>query len=110
MLLRSRPGHVPGRKPERTRDPHLGRVAMDSFPRELTCRAEKEPTMASQLDHTPRRQCRLGHFCGGVDRAYGATTDGLETFEGGAVLGESSRELTRRYSSTQANRKPRGAK
>ena len=46
---------------------YLGSVAMDNSPRELTCRAEKEPIMANQLGRAPRRQCRLGYFSGGVD-------------------------------------------
>ena len=86
------------------------RVAMDTFLRELTCRAEKEPIMARQLDHAPGCQCRLGHFSNGVDRTYRETTDGLETSEIGAVLGKSSRGFSRRNSATQADRKPRGAK
>ena len=106
MFLRSRHGHFRGRKRMR----YFERVAMDNFLRELTCRGEKEPIMASQLDHAPRRQCRLGHFSGGVDRKYGETTDGLETSEIGAVLGKSSRGFSRRNSATQADRKPRGAK
>ena len=50
---------------------YLGSVAMDNSPRELTCRAEKEPIMANQLGRAPRRQCRLGYLSGGVDRPYG---------------------------------------
>ena len=89
---------------------YLRRAAMDSFPRKLTCRAEKEPSMASQLDHAPRRQCCLGHYSGGVDRTYGETTGGLETSDSVAVVGESARKFTRWNSSAQADRKPRGAK
>ena len=66
--------------------------------------------MASQLVHAPRRQCRFGHFSGGVDRTYGETTHGLETSESGAVVGKSPREFSRRKSSTQADRKPSEAK
>ena len=54
---------------------YLGRVAMDNSPRELTCRAEKEPIMANQLGRAPRRQCRLGYFSGGVDRTDGKRTN-----------------------------------
>ena len=54
---------------------YLGRVAMDNSPRELTCRAEKEPIMANQLGRAPRRQCRLGYFSGGVDRTDGKKTN-----------------------------------
>ena len=39
---------------------YLGRVAMGNISGVLTCRSEKEPIMASQLVHAPRRQCRLG--------------------------------------------------
>ena len=66
--------------------------------------------MASQLVHAPRRQCRFGHFSGGVDRTYGETTHGLETSESGAVVGKSPREFSRRNPSTQADRKPSEAK
>ena len=51
------------------------RVAMDKFPGELTCRLEKEPIMANQLDHAPRRRRRLGHFCGGVGHPYEEATN-----------------------------------
>ena len=54
---------------------YLGSVAMDNSPRELTCRAEKEPIMANQLGRAPRRQCRLGYFSGGVDRTHGKKTN-----------------------------------
>ena len=54
---------------------YLGRVAMDNSPRELTCRAEKEPIMANQLGRARRRQCRLGYFSGGVDRTDGKKTN-----------------------------------
>ena len=77
---------------------------MGNSPREHNWEAEAEPIMANQSDHASRRQCRLGYFPGGVDQPYGETTDGLETSEGGAVVGESSREFTRRHSSTQATR------
>ena len=97
-----------GRKIGTTR--HSGRVAMGNFPRELTCRAEKEPIMANQLGRAPRRQCRFGYFSGGVDRTYGETTHGLETSESGAVVGKSPRKFSRRNSSTQADRKPSEAK
>ena len=88
----------------------MDNFSRDYFPRELTCRAEKEPSMASQLDHAPRRQCRLGYFSGGVDQPYGGTTDRLETSEGGAVVGESSRKFPWWNSSTQADRKQSEAK
>ena len=89
---------------------YLGRVAMGNFSGVLTCWSEKEPIMASQLVHAPRRQCRFGHFSGGVDRTYGETTHGLETSESGAVVGKSPRKFSRRNSSTQADRKPSEAK
>ena len=54
---------------------YLGRVAMDNYPRELTCRPEEEPIMASQLGRAPRRQRRLGYLSGGVDRPYGEKTN-----------------------------------
>ena len=54
---------------------HLGKVAMGNLPRELTCRAEKEPIMANQSDPAPRWQCRPGYFSGGVDRPYGKKTN-----------------------------------
>ena len=54
---------------------YLGSVAMDNSPRELTCRAEKEPIMANQLGRARRRQCRLGYFSGGVDRTDGKKTN-----------------------------------
>ena len=89
---------------------YLGRDAMGKFSGVLTCLSEKEAIMASQLVHAPRRQCRFGHFSGGVDRTYGETTHGLETSESGAVVGKSPRELPRRNSSTEAGRKPSEAK
>ena len=97
-----------GRKICTTR--YLGRVAIGNFPGVLTCWSEKEPIMASQLAHAPRRQCRFGHLSGGVDRTYGETTHGLETSESGAVVGKSPREFSRRNASTQADRKPSEAK
>ena len=84
---------------------YLGRVAMGNFSGVLTCCLVKEPIMASQLVHAPRRQCRFGHFSGGVDQTYGETTHGLETSESGAVVGKSPREFPRRNSPTQADRK-----
>ena len=54
---------------------HFSRVAMDHSPRVSTWQAEEEPIVASQLDHTPGCQRRLGHFSGGVDMPYGKKTD-----------------------------------
>ena len=54
---------------------YLGSVAMDHSPRELTCRAEREPIMANQLGRAAPRQCRLGYFSEGVDRTDGKKTN-----------------------------------
>ena len=49
----------------------LGRDAMDNSPWVLTWQERKKPTMANQVDHAPRRQCRLGCLSAGVACAYG---------------------------------------
>ena len=41
---------------------YFGSVASDNSPRELTCRAEKEPIVANHLGRAPRRHCRFGYF------------------------------------------------
>ena len=66
--------------------------------------------MANQLDHAPPRQCRLGYFCGRVDRPYGKGEIAREISEHGNVLGDSPWIVTRGFAPTQADWKPGLAK
>ena len=87
----------------------LGRDAMDNSPRLLTWQEGKKPTMANQVDHAPRRQCRLGYFPGRVDRPLdGKKINVRETPARSAALCESPRILSRRYFPTLAGRRPTG--
>ena len=47
---------------------YFGRLSIDVCARELSCRAKKEPSVAKQVDHGPRRHCRHGYFPVGLDR------------------------------------------
>ena len=88
---------------------YLGRVAMGNYPGVWTCGAEKEPNMATQLEHAPRRQCRLGYFPGRVGRPLdGKKINVRETPARSAALCESPRILSRRYFPTLAGRRPTG--
>ena len=85
---------------------HFGRVAMGNSPRELTWQADQEPIMANQMDHAPRRHCRLGYFPGGADLPYGEKTNYREASERSAALRDSPR-IFKRYLPSQAERRPR---
>ena len=87
---------------------HFSRVAVDHSPWVLTCRAETKPTMANQVDHAPRRQCRLGYFPGRVDRPYGNKTNVRVTPALSAVSRDSPRILSRRHFPALAVRRPQG--
>ena len=82
----------------------FGRVAMDHSPRVLTWQAAKKPTMANQVDRAPRRQCRLAHFPGGVDRPHGNKANVRETPARRAALCDFTRISSRRYFPTLAKR------
>ena len=60
------------------------------------------------MGRAPRRQCRLAHFSGGVDRPYGnkATVREIPTHR--AALRDSPRIFSRRYFPTLAKRRPTG--
>ena len=83
---------------------------MGNFPQELTRQAEKEPIVANRVDRPPCRQCRFGYISCGVDSSRGKKTNGRETSQRSAVLGEFLREFTQPSFPTQAARKPSAAK
>ena len=65
--------------------------------------------MANQVDHAPRRQCRLGYFPGRVDRPLdGKKINVRETRARSAVLCASPRILSWRLFPTLAGRRPTG--
>ena len=87
---------------------HFRRVAMDHPPWVLIWRAARKRTMANRVGRAPGRQCGLGFSSGGVDWQRGNTANVRETPARRAVLCDSFRILSRRYSPALAERRPKG--